>query len=248
MRLAALVLLAGCGRFGFDARTAAADGATDTTRDARAGVCGGLFCDGFEGSAFDPRWMVDTFKGAAVVDTTRAHGGTQSLHVSTMAIASSTTNPRGLLVTFAGLPVASGTIYLRAWIFKQGPRPIGFFDQTINFADAAGEGISTGAKDNMIANNDYTAPTTYQQSANTTQTTDTWTCWIFQMPSGTTGLNRVFLDGTEVTDATIDVSSPQPAPDHLYLGTEWVGSPTSMNASDAWIDDVELATTMPSCN
>lgn len=58
----------------------------------------------------------------------------------------------------------------------------------------------------------------------------------------------MLLGGTEVLDAKIDVTSTQPAPDHLYLGTEFVGSPTSLAASDAWLDDVELSTQPISCN
>jgi hypothetical protein len=254
VRVAALVLIAGCGRFGFDARVSTSDGATDTPRDTSTdtasdgpAVCGGLYCDDFESASLDPRWMPDVFHGSAGVDSTRAHSGTQSLLLHTNTIGVSTTNPRATLISYDALPV-TGTLYFRAWIYKASPRPTGFFDQTINFADAAGDGISTGAKDGMMANNDYTVPQTYQQSATTMEPADAWTCWIFQMPSGTTGPTRVLLGGTEVTDAKIDVTSTQPAPDHLYLGTEWVGSPTSLGASDVWIDDVELATQPIGCN
>lgn len=258
MRVAALLLLlVGCGRFGFDTRTGPGDGAPDTRHDAPIdgtpdgtidgpAVCGGVYCDDFEAATLDARWMLDNAAGATVIDTTHAHSGTQSVHMHTNPIISSTTNPRAELITYAGLPV-TGTLYLRVWIWKAGSRPTGFFDQTINFADTPGNGISTGAKDLMMANNDYTPPTTYQQSTSTTEPLDAWKCWIFEMPSGTTGTTRVFLNGAEVTDATINVTSTQPAPDHLYLGTEWVGSPTSLPSSDAWFDDVELATTMPSC-
>ena len=258
MRVAALLLLlAGCGRFGFDTRTGPGDGAADTSRDSaidgtRDGtidgpaVCGGLYCDDFEAPTLDARWMLDNGAGATVIDTTRAHSGTQSVHMHTNVISSSTTNPRAELISYDRLPV-TGTIYLRVWIWKAGSRPTGFFDQTINFADTPGNGISTGAKDGILANNDYTPPTAYQQSASAMEPLDNWHCWIFQMPSGTTGPTRLFIDGSEITDVMIDVTSTQPAPDHLYLGTEWVGSPTSLPSSDAWFDDVELATSMPSC-
>jgi hypothetical protein len=244
-----LVLLAGCGRLGFDARTGASDGAIDTGADTAtdsAALCAGLYCDDFEGP-LNARWMMDVFQGTVGLGTLHAHSGVQSLHVQTNTISTSTTEPHADVVSYDGLPV-TGTIYLRAWIFKTGPRPNGFFDQTINFADAPGNGISTGSKDGMIANNDYTAPKTYQQSATTTEPLDVWTCWIFEMPSGTTGATRVFLDGVEVTDARIDVTSTQPPPTHVYLGTDWFGTPTSLPSTEAWIDDVELATQPITCN
>jgi hypothetical protein len=251
-----LALLAGCGRVAFDGVTDAArtiDGTADSSRDSGTdtggdgpAACGGLFCDDFEGPDLDARWIPDVSNGAIGISTIRAHSGTQSVLAHVAAVTSSITNPRAALITFDRLPV-TGTIYLRMWIWKAGSRPVGFFDQTINFADAPGNGISTGAKDGMMANNDYTPPTVYQQSATTTEPLDGWHCWIFEMPSGTTGPSRVFLDATEITDVMIDVTSTQPQPDHLYLGTEWVGSPTSQPQSDTWFDDVELATTMPSC-
>jgi hypothetical protein len=245
VRGVALVLLAGCGRVGFDGSTDAALRMDGPNADSPA-VCGGLYCDDFETPSLDARWMADVGHGSIGISTVHAHSGTQSVLAHVDAISSSYTNARATLVSFDALPV-TGTIYLRMWIWKAGPRPLGFFDQTINFADAAGDGISTGAKDGFVANNDYTPPTTYQQSGTTNEPTDNWHCWIFEMPSGTTGPSRLFLDGSEVMDVKIDVSSTQPQPDHVYLGSEWVGTIVSQAANDTWFDDVELAATMPGC-
>lgn len=254
MRAAAALLLAACGRFGFDSRVTTSDGATDTahdtsvdtTRDGPA-VCGGLYCDDFEGSAFDPRWMLDTFNGTLTLDTVHVHSGTRAVHAHIDPILSATTNARATLLSFDGLPV-TGTIYVRMWAFIVSPRPVGFFDQIINLADAAGDGMSMGAKDGFIANNDYTAPPQYTQSAVDAEPVDGWVCLTFQMPSGVAGTSRVFQGGSELTDIAQTVASPQPAPTHVYLGTEWVGTSSSQAATDTWIDDVELATTPISCN
>jgi hypothetical protein len=251
VRLAALVLLAGCGRVAFDGVIDAARTTTDAPKndgpnpDAPA-VCGGLYCDDFETPSLNARWMLDTGGGEIGLDTMHAHSGTQAVRAHVDAVTSSITNPRATLITFDQLPI-TGTLYLRMWVYKAGSRPVGFFDQTINFADAPGNGISTGAKDGMMANNDYTPPTVYQQSASATEPLDGWHCWIFEMPSGTTGTSRVFLDSTEIPDVKIDVTSAQPQPDHVYVGTEWVGTIVSQPQSYTWIDDVELATSMPSC-
>jgi hypothetical protein len=258
VRATVLVLLVGCGRSGFDARTSdgpvARDAPADTARDAAAdttsdgaALCGGLFCDDFETATFDPRWMLDTFQGTLALDTAHAHSGVQSVHSHVNALVSATNNARATLLTYDRLPV-TGTIYVRMWVYRAGTQPTGFFDQTINLADASGDGMSMGAKDGFMANNDYTAPTQYTQSAITAEPIDQWTCMMFSMPSGIAGTSRVWLDGSELADIAQTVASAQPRPDHIYLGTEWVGTPTSQAATDAWIDDVAVDTAPLSCN
>lgn len=257
---AALLVLAGCGRLGFaelgDAR--ATDGAADATHDAAAdaasdgasdgaALCGALFCDDFEGPDFDPRWTLDTFHGTLSLDTTHAHGGVQSVHSHIDAIVNATTNARATLLTYEGLPV-TGTIYVRMWLYRAGTQPTGFFDQTINLADDPGSGMSMGAKDKFMANNDYTPPTQYTQSGSDIEPLDGWTCVMFAMPSGIAGTSRVYVDGNELTDIAQSVNAAQPPPTHMYLGTEWVGTPQTQAATDAWIDDVAVDTAPLACN
>lgn len=249
MRATVLVLLVACGRFGFDGRTSDGSVARDTTSDTGdgAGSCGALFCDDFEGSGFDPRWMLDTGHGTLALDTFHAHSGAQSVHSHVDPIVSATNNARATLLTYASLPV-TGTIYVRMWVYRAGTQPTGFFDQTINLADAPGNGMSMGAKDGFMANNDYTPPTQYTQSAVTPEPLDQWSCMMFSMPSGIAGTSRVWLDGTELTDVAQTVNTAQPQPTHIYLGTEWVGTPASQAATDAWIDDVAVDTAPLTCN
>jgi len=254
VRLAAVIVLAGCGRFGFDSRMTTSDGAPDTSRDTSsdtsidspadtAMVCG-LSCDGFDSVSLGSQWMLDTAQGTVTLDSTHVHSGAAAAHMHVNAITSSITNPRAELVTYQGLPV-TGTLYARAWMYFQSSVPPSPFAQMINFADTAGEGISMGSRNAVIANNDYTS-TTYAESA-TGLPLDAWTCVMFEMPSGTTGTARVYLGGTELTDIALPVTTAQPAPDHLYLGLEWVGTLSSQPPVDIWVDDFAMDTAPLPC-
>ena len=256
-RLALLVLLAGCGRLQFDSRgdASAIDSPHDSPRadtpadDAIASTCGAFAsraCDGFEAGSIDPMWMLDTSVGTITIDTTRAYRGTASIHVHIDPITSATTNPRATLRGPAGLgTTVTGIIYFRVWIYVASPLGTNLFNQIINAANSAGQGISMGTRNGVVANNDYT-DVTYAESA-TGFPRDRWACLQFEMPSNTTGTTRGFLDGVELTDIALVKSTAQPPPDHVYLGLEWVGTPAAEPAADAWLDEIIVSTTPTTC-
>jgi hypothetical protein len=253
-----VLVLAGCGRLNFGGNGATDGGRTDTTtgdgriRDAAGdgvlattcGTAGAMACDGFEG-AIDPMWTLDTFAGTITLDTTRAYRGTSSAHVHIDPISAATTNPRAALYGPAGLPV-TGTVYFRVWMYVASPLySTAYFNQMINAADVPGNGISMGSRNGVFANNDYTS-LNYAESA-TAFPLDRWTCLQFQMPSGTSGTSRVFVDGTELTDIALATAGTQPAPSHVYIGLEWVGTPATMPAADAWVDEVIVDSQPTTC-
>jgi hypothetical protein len=253
-----LVLLVGCGRLQFDARDDASGGsgnddATPMFDAAGDGVaattCNAMptrACDGFENGQLDPMWTVDTSMGTISVDTTRAYRGSASAHVHINAITSATTNPRSLLYGRAGLQTTvTGIIYFRVWMYIAGPLPQMPFNQLINAANTAGEGISMGTKNGLVAANDYT-DVIYAESA-TAIPLDRWACLQLELPSNTTGTTRVFVDGAELTDAALPKTTPQPPPGHVYIGLEWVGTPSSLPAADAWLDEIIVDTQPTTC-
>ena len=249
-------MLAGCGRVAFaplagDARTGDAPGSdargVDAPADApgdAAYVCTGFICDGLDGATIDPRWTVDTNNGSITPDTARVHSGTSSLHLHTDAVSASTTNPRAELLTSQGFPV-TGEIYARAWMYFASPMPGTPFAQLINFANTAGVGISMGERNAFVVDNDYTTPN-YVASTTVMLPLDRWTCLQLAIPSGTSGTTHVAIDGAEVTDASSSQTN-QPAPDHVYLGVEWVATVSSLPAFDAWIDDIAIDTSPVPC-
>ncbi|MGE5184086.1 MAG: hypothetical protein ACM31C_18575 [Acidobacteriota bacterium] len=259
MRCAWLVVLAGCGRLGFGSHAtgdapidmpgdSAGDGSLDAARDAggdAAYVCTGFVCDSLDGATIDPRWTLDTNAGTIAPDTTRVYRGTSSVHLHTDAISMGTTNPRAELLTSQGFPV-TGTIHARAWMYFASPMPGSPFAQLLNFANTAGVGISMGARSAFVVDNDYTTPQ-YAQSTVTMLPLDRWTCLQLDLPSGISGTTHVYVDGVEVPDIATSQTN-QPAPDHVYLGIEWVGTVTSQAAFDAWIDEIAIDTNPVPCN
>lgn len=256
------VLLAGCGRLQFDshAHDDASAGSADAATDAHifdaapdgvlattCGTFGSLACDGFETGSIDPMWMLDTSAGTIALDASRAYRGSASVHVHINTISASITNPRALLLGPAGIQTpVTGMIYFRVWMYVSSPVfSVTLMNQLINAANQAGQGISMGLTNHLVANNDYTAGN-YMES--TTQfPLDRWTCVQFEIPSNIVGTSRVFIDGAELTDIALTNTSPQPAPDHVYIGLEWVGSPSSMPAADAWVDEIIVDTSPTTC-
>lgn len=244
-------VLAACGRLGFDpegARTfdgapSGGDGPTAGGPDAST-VCSGFICDDFESSTLDPRWDISTSMGSGGLDTTRAHSGTQSVHLVVNAITTSSNDVYALLHSEMGLPF-TGTIYARAWVYVPSPWPTTPIDQIIDFSTLGGLGISTGTRDGLLVSNDYTSMQFGEGSD--ALPLDTWFCLQFEMPSGTTGTTDVALDGNSLADLTLTKTSTQPSPQQVYIGTEWAGTVTSAPKTEVWIDDVIVSTGPTTC-
>jgi hypothetical protein len=67
---------------------------------------------------------------------------------------------------------------------------------------------------------------------------DRWVCVEAQIPSNATGTTRVFIDGVQVTDVAIGKPSPQPPPNHIYFGLDWINNATTLSPARAWFDEV----------
>jgi hypothetical protein len=244
----ACVALGGCGRIAFDPLGGGGDanggdangggdsGAADTMAPVQC-VAGMIVCDSFEQGLTTVGWNRSTLNGTMDVDTTRAHRGTTSIYAHTNPIPSPSANsPSAIVSSGQGLPI-TGTLHARAWIYVASPHPTGEFDQVINFADVAGDGISVGARNGVIAANDYT-DVAYAESGTAQLPLDRWACLQLSIPSGTAGTTRVYLDGAEVTDVALSKSTTQPAPTRIEVGVQWVATVTDWPATDVWFDDV----------
>lgn len=244
--LLACAALCGCGRVAFDPLGGGGDangggdtGDTGGGADSSAPVAcmaGMLVCDSFENGFDTVGWNRSSSSGTIEVDTTRRYRGTTSIHAHTNAIPSATTNPGAVMSSQQGLPI-NGTLYARAWIYVQSPHPSGAFDQLINFTTLSGDGISLGTRNGVLAANDYT-DSMYAESATAQLPVDRWACVQLSIPSGTTGMTRVYLDSAEVTDIALPKSTAQPQPTRLEVGLQWVGTVSSFPAADVWFDDL----------
>lgn len=246
--------LAGCGRIGFDATTGSSDARRDSTGmfvDSGPSLCSQTpvaLCDGFEQPSLDSRWMIDLFAGTATIDMTRSYRGNGSLHVHTNAV-NPGTGPQALVRTSQGIGGAvTGMVYARAWAYFASPYPTIVFNQVLNFATTSGIGISMGSQDGMAKSNDY-AFFQSATSATVAVPVDQWTCLQLEEPSNIEGTTRVFIDGVEAIDIrlTTPFGTPQPAPDHIYVGVDWQTSTMAMPPTDAWIDELIVDTQPTTC-
>ncbi len=243
-------LLGACGRVGFDLETTPTGDAHlppgEGSSDASGPTpCTGFICDNFENSALNPRWDIDTSAmGSGALDTTRAHSGTQSVHLYTDQITSGTMDTNALLHTTMGLPF-TGRVYARAWVYLKSPQPTTPINQIIDFSTLGGLGISVGIRDGVFVSNDYTS-IMFGEST-TTVLLDQWFCLQLEIPSGTSGATYVSLNGTVVADLTLSKTSIQPAPQQVYVGSEWYGNITTQPMTEVWIDDVIVSTGPTTC-
>lgn len=120
------------------------------------------------------------------------------------------------------------------------------FIQMINFANDVGLGMSTGVRNGMVVNNDYTEGN-FVESTTVAFPTDRWVCVEYKVPSNTTDSLRVVLDGVEVTDVVLTKSAVQPQPTHVYVGVNWPNMYTSLPPSSAWFDELLIDDVSTSC-
>lgn len=215
---------------------AASDGAS---ADAAPSLCSPtsveLLCEGFEDAALASHWVVFESAGALSLDTARAYRGRQSIHSHTNAAAGG--EPHAELRSRRGLMMGfTGQAHVRMWAYFASPWAPSF-SQLAVFSDQSGGGISTGARNLNMVNNDFT-DLDLAESATQPLPLDRWTCLQFEAPSGMSGTTRVFVDGAEVTDVTLTKSSVQPPFDNIYIGIYWANNTAMLPAADAWFDEV----------
>jgi hypothetical protein len=204
-----------------------------------------LLCDGFEAVALDPQWRAVGAGGAATLDNTRAHRGSQSVHVHTDAAAANADPTAGIEVSRV-FPV-TGTVWLRAWFYFPTTYPTNF-DQIINFLDTGTGGTSYCTKNDIAVNNDYGASggPSYSESTHTIPL-GTWTCLRISVGQpGPTGDIHIYVDNAEASDAAL-VGAQLTSMAKVALGADYFGNPV-MGASDFWIDDVIIDNKMISCS
>jgi hypothetical protein len=254
VRITWVLVAAGCGRVGFDARMQAGDApASDVASDVAgdglaASTCPLLnvkLCDGFDDTTVNARWMVRENKGQITIDPTRAYRGTSSLHAHLNAALATDGNLYADVLSTQGMPF-TGIAHVRAWSYFASPFPPQTYNQLLNFSTTGGQGIAVGTRDGFITSNDYT-DSMQAVSATDAFPLDRWVCLELQIPSGLTGMTRVFVDGVEVSDVQLPKPSPQPAPDQIYIGLVWLNNTSVLPAIDAWFDEVVVDDAPTSC-
>jgi hypothetical protein len=253
--------LVGCGRFAFDTRGDAAGSAAGSdaprgdapidsplTADAfdEAAACTGFaMCDSFEAPSIAPAWTA----GVGVsLDTTRAHRGTQSIHVHVPQIPANSSGYAqiGESQTLATL---SADLWVRAWFFLPAlPAPTNRMELISIEQNGGGLGdylfaLATDARiysqfDGMITMTPSPPPT------------NTWVCAVFHVVrSATSGQLDLAGDlGTLSLPGTITDDSGKPLHD-LWLGIGFASGNVNATqpAIDVWLDDVIVNSAPVTC-
>lgn len=241
-----------------------------TTPPAGSGcsVASAVFCDGFEsqaGPAPSGRWQLSTPNcsgtGTAVISTTTAHTGTQSLQVNgtdgycNHVFAADT----------ADMPAASPTWFVRFWINHTTALPTGHVTfLAMNDSAAGNTDLRLGGQNGALVWNrqsdDATlpdqSPTGVAQSVRLP--VNVWTCVEFSV-GGADGQIHTWVNGSAVPGLTED-GVPTSNVDDQWLsgsGATWRPKLTDLKlgwesyggggADQLWLDDVALGTSRLGC-
>lgn len=211
-------------------------------------TCGSLsvgLCDPFESLS---RWMTTAQSGcSAGIDTLRSYRGGSAVHFHCGADASPPAQLGALIQTSDDLPV-SGTLYLRVWAYFSASFSTAF-NQTINFSNANGDGLSYSIQDTQRpVLDDYTAPKKFAVSTTTSIPLGRWVCLQAAVgQSGASGPVTLYLDGAKVGDVSFaDVQTPTLT--QLILGLDFYGVMGSFPTSDLWLDELIVDTKPTTCD
>lgn len=245
-----MVVLTGCGHYGFSsASEASADAAdavtvdTDARQDAVAlSTCAGqsvLLCEGFE-APLGSAWTSFQTAGTVGTTSTRSLRGGGSLESITNAVTGLA--PEADVRDYISR-TGPGPLFGRIWVYVRSPFPAAY-NQFLTFADVGGGGIAIGVDaSGGLVSNDF-ADGSYLVSA-TALPLDRWVCLVLEVPSNQTGLTRVYVDDVEVTDITQSNTTPQTAPDQIYVGQDWGSGPGV--AATMWLDELIVDSSPITC-
>lgn len=253
--LGVLVVVAGCGRFGFDSTghadggdsfADASDGASASGDASSTSMCLPSYsvCDEFEAATVNTTtWQVASMIS---IDTSRAHRGTSSLHIEMPAFAAG--QGRYKFISDTKTVMTASTFWVRGW-FWISALPAGTNGLELITAELPGD-----AGDYVFVRSNRT--TVYSQfqdnstSTTTTVPTASWFCVVFKVVRSTTTSGSLEMSGDVPTTALANARTDgTPAMTHINLGIGFSGSNvgTAQPALDLWIDDVIIHTEAVTC-
>jgi hypothetical protein len=259
MRSWALIaaLAAGCGRFGFSGHEPPGDGAmgdgsgidgrvvVDGSPDAPTYVCtGSEVCEGFEGGL--GVWTADSMVS---IDTTRAHRGTQSVHVHSAAFGANT----GSFQAIAESQTIAANInpfWVRSWLWLSA---LPAFDNGLELISAQRPSSSSGVYVFVHADSTkvYSQLDTKISSTPTLVPTGQWFCLVWKVTRNTatsglldlSGDVTVTLNNTKTDSTTVPIQFVV-----IGLGYSSTNNPVPQPAQDLWIDDVIVSGNAVTCS
>jgi len=245
MRWLALVGAIGCGRLGFGVAGDASDDARDGATDIAQG-CGFDLCDNFETRTLAPVWTTSTMVS---LDTTRAHGGAQAVHLQSAALAVGQSQyvELGEMQTLA---VPATHFWVRGWFFLSALPAAGNAMELV-----AAEELSGGLGDYVVVRSTdtllYTKFVAATKSAPAVIPSDTWFCIAFEVLRATNSTGSLALTSDVLPQTTLapTQTDSQTAIQVIWFGVAFDGVNVTVPqpALDLWVDDVIVHSAPVTC-
>jgi hypothetical protein len=204
-------------------------------------VCpaGVAFCDGFETATLASHWDTNNIQGATYsVDTARSYRGARSLKLHHDAVA-----PMAVAQAALGESQSFPTSDFFVRVFVYDPSPAVGVNEALLFAmqSATPYGqISLEIDDQLdvITFNNVASPTVYTASQ-TAFPLDRWVCLEWEVIATSSGSDRLWLDGNEVTALHVTQNlSATPPIDAMQFGISVYKPAAAVPAHDIWYDEV----------
>ncbi|MEO8844511.1 MAG: hypothetical protein ABI704_23205 [Kofleriaceae bacterium] len=242
-----MLLVCGCGRFGFDASIDARGSGDDAASDAvTAAACKASYelCDDFEATAFDSVWTLDSPNIS--LDTTIAHRGGQSMHVFSDLVAAGKPGEFSLDET-ATLALNDPTFYVRTYV-RLGALPLDNM-RLIKAAQISGAPREDGVYINPGEMTVFSQFSGASQSTNENPPTDTWFCVLWTVHRSTTSGSLALAGDPPALTLPNTQTDGAPPISILGFGIEFSATTQMVDQPriDVWIDDVIVANTPITC-
>jgi hypothetical protein len=194
-----------------------------------------LLCEGFE-APLGADWHTTAQGGSVTIDGTHVFRGSSVLHVHSDPI-TPPAEPLAAISEARTFPINGPVLYVRAWLYLP-PPPAGDTVTLVNAVDQMGGNIEFVTQEGHPALNNYGVATPQYQVSASLLPTDRWICLQLQIPQNAAmfGTVRVFIDGSEVTDARLPNAFIGPIR-FLALGLDYY-RPPALPAVDVWFDEV----------
>jgi hypothetical protein len=235
-----LVVLAGCGRLGFEDQpgggdAAVVDGSSATGDAGLTCLPSYSVCDDFEAPVVNTEtWQVDSM---IAIDTARAHRGASSLHVHMPAFDVGQGNYQ--FIADAKTVMTASTFWVRGW-FWLSALPAGTNGLELITAElpgAAGDYV-------FVRSNRTTVYSQFNDTSNSSAVTapvNNWFCVLFKVVRSTASTGSLEMSGDVPTVTLPNVRTDGAPPmDRINLGIGFSSTnvTSAQPAMDLWIDDV----------
>jgi hypothetical protein len=236
------MLLAGCGRIGFDN----SDG-HPSEEDGPAPSCSTttqFLCEEFEAPTLDANtWVREEYEGVLEIDETRAHRGLRSLHARTTGIPVPADDAALAAIHHdAQLP---SHVFIRIWVYQPGIPTNALYINPFESLDGSGHAVELRNVGGMLRISEY-APVgpSVERDAPTIFPSDRWVCLELEiegLPASGAALamSTVSVDDSPVSE--LSTSAPLGPLTIMLFGL------VDRSLSEVWIDDVLIDTQHIGC-